>query len=125
MRKFFASVAIAFVLSGTAYAQDFQKGWKAYEAGDYTTALQELKPLAEQGDALGQIGLGHMYRFGSGVLQNNVVAHMWFNIANANGNKLGGEYRDTISASMSLEAIEKAQTLARECMASGYQNCGS
>ena len=29
-------------------AQDFQKGSAAYQAGDYTTALQEWTPLAEQ-----------------------------------------------------------------------------
>ena len=46
MRKFLASVAIVFTLSGHAYAQDLQRGWEAYKAGDYATALQEWKPLA-------------------------------------------------------------------------------
>ncbi|MDA9256565.1 hypothetical protein N9P41_01405 [Pseudomonadales bacterium] len=35
----------------TAWAADFDKGLAAAEAGDYTTALSELKPFAEQGDA--------------------------------------------------------------------------
>jgi hypothetical protein len=39
MRKFLASAAIVFTLAGTVQAQDFDKGWKAYEAGDYATAL--------------------------------------------------------------------------------------
>jgi opacity protein-like surface antigen len=44
MRKFLASVAVVFTLSGTAQAQDFDKGFEAYGAGDYATALQEWKP---------------------------------------------------------------------------------
>ncbi len=36
-------------LSGhTVSAQDFSKGWAAYETGDFATALKEWKPLAEQ-----------------------------------------------------------------------------
>ena len=33
-------------------AAEFAKGWGAYEAGDYTTALREWKVLAVQGDVL-------------------------------------------------------------------------
>lgn len=50
MRKFLTSVATVFALTGTACAQDFQRGLTAYHAGDYSTALQEWRPLAEQGD---------------------------------------------------------------------------
>ncbi|MDA7551431.1 hypothetical protein N8760_06405 [Rhodobacteraceae bacterium] len=40
-------VAIAAAVS----AQDFNKGWAAYNSGDYATALKEWRPLAEQGGA--------------------------------------------------------------------------
>ena len=43
---------IALVLAfnaGSILAQDFQKGVAAYQSGDYVTALQEWRPLAEQG----------------------------------------------------------------------------
>jgi len=40
-------VAIAAAVS----AQDFNKGWAAYNSGDYATALKEWWPLAEQGGA--------------------------------------------------------------------------
>ena len=52
MRKFLSAAAIVFTLSATAQAQDWDKGWDAYEAGDYATALREWRPLAEQGDAM-------------------------------------------------------------------------
>ncbi len=160
MRKFLASVAVVFTLADTADAQDFQKGLAAAEAGDYATALQEWRPLAEQGDAAAQFYLGNMYysghgvpqdykeavswyrkaaeqgdalsqinlglmcRNGQGLLQDNVLAHMWFYIANANGNEIGAQLRDVVAERMTPEDISKAQALARECMASGYKNCG-
>jgi hypothetical protein len=34
-------------LSAPVVAQDFQKGLAAYDTGDFATALQEWKPLAE------------------------------------------------------------------------------
>ena len=38
-----------------ATAQDYDKGVAAYNAGDYQTALQEWRPLTEQGDASAQL----------------------------------------------------------------------
>ena len=49
---------------------------------------------------------------------------MWYNIGAANGIELGGEGRDSIAEGMTQQAIEQAQAMARECMSSGYQNCG-
>jgi TPR repeat protein len=105
-------------------AQDYQKGLDAYAAGAYATALQEWTPLAEAGDADVQYILGFMYQFGEGVLQDNVTAHMWYNIGAANGNELGGTNRDSIAEGMTPSEISKAQQMARDCMSSGYQNCG-
>ena len=45
------STLILIISCATAWAADFDKGLAAAEAGDYTTALSELKPFAEQGDA--------------------------------------------------------------------------
>ena len=52
----------AVLLLGAAEASggDFQKIMEAYEAGDYATALRELRPLAEQGHAMAQLALGSM-----------------------------------------------------------------
>ena len=52
------------------------------------------------------------------------MAHMWYNIGAANGNELSGTNRDNISKSMTQQAIEQAQQMARECMSNNYQNCG-
>ena len=44
-----AALIVAF--AAPLSAQDFSKGWSAYESGNYATALKEWKPLAEQGIA--------------------------------------------------------------------------
>ena len=64
-----------------------------------------------------------MYQFGQGVLQDNVHAHMWFNIATAIGNKIGAENRGIIAKRMTPSQIEKAQELARQCMKQEYKDC--
>ncbi|MDA9318678.1 sel1 repeat family protein [Octadecabacter sp.] len=91
---------------------------------DYAEAVRLYRLAADQGDANAQYNLGFMYENGQGVLQDNVMAHMWYNIGAANGNELGGEQRDSIAEGMTQQAIEQAQQMARDCMGSGYQNCG-
>ena len=56
--------------------------------------------------------------------KKNALAHMWFNIAAANGNGLAIEPRDDVTANMTSADISKAQSMARECMKSNYKNCG-
>jgi hypothetical protein len=64
-----------------------------------------------------------MYDHGRGVLQDAVLAHMWSNIASANGSAIGSTYRGEIEQFMTREQIAEAQALARRCMASNYQDC--
>jgi hypothetical protein len=52
----------------------WDEGIAAYERGDYETALRELYPLAEQGDAKAQNNLGDMYCYGHGVPQDYAEA---------------------------------------------------
>ena len=60
-----AAVISVVMLATSAFAQDFMKGLDAYNAGDYATALQEWRPLAEQGHADAQgYGLRFMYATG-------------------------------------------------------------
>ena len=64
-----------------------------------------------------------MYSTGQGVLEDNVMAHMWYNLGAANGSELAGTNRSKVSKKMTPTAIEKAQAMARECMSSGYTKC--
>ena len=79
---------IALVLAfnaGSILAQDFQKGLVAAQSGDYVTALQEWRPLAEQGDASAQQNMGMMYENGWGVLQDYAEAMKWYGLAAEQG----------------------------------------
>ena len=49
---------------------EYQKGLNAYNKGDFAAALNELTPLAEQGNAEAQNLLGRMYNKGEGVEEN-------------------------------------------------------
>ena len=91
---------------------------------DYAEAMKWYRLAADQGYAAAQNNLGVMYKNGLGVLQDNVMAHMWYNIASANGHDKAGEWRDERAGQMTTEDISKAQAMARECMSSGYKNCG-
>ncbi len=80
---------IALVLSIVCLAvpawADYQAGADAYLRGNYATALSELRPLAEQGNADAQYNLGLMYDKGYGVPQNYVQTRQWYEKAAAQG----------------------------------------
>ena len=76
------------MLASPISAQDFQKGWEAYQNGDYATALKEWKPLAEGGDSAAQYNLGFMYNNGQGVPQDYKEAVKWYRLAAEQGNAM-------------------------------------
>jgi len=45
------TLAVLLGSAGVSWSADYQKGYAAYQSGDYATALREWEPLAEQGDA--------------------------------------------------------------------------
>ena len=125
MRRILTSVALVVLLLNptAAVSADFQKGMDAAQRGDYTTALREWTPLAEQGHDSVQYNLGMMYAAGRGVPQNYVYAHMWANIASSNGNETGGKLGDSTAEKMSPAEIFAAQKLVRECVEKNYKGC--
>ena len=90
---------------------------------DYKTAVKWYRLAAEQGHAKAQTNLGVMYAKGDGVIADKVYAHMWGNIGSSNGNENGGKLRDLVSKEMTSSQLEKAQDLARECVAKNYKGC--
>ena len=101
MRNLAAALGLAVALlmggAGTSWAADLQKGWAAFEKGDGATALRELTPLAEQGDALAQAALELIYDKAQGVPQDYKAAARWYRLAAEQGyaaaqNNLGAMY---------------------------------
>ena len=100
----------------------YQNGYGVIQ--DYAEAVRWYRLAAEQGFANAQNNLGVTYETGQGVLQNNILSHMWYNIASENGYKKSSEWRDEIAAKMTESDLAKALAMAKECMSSGYKNCG-
>ncbi len=116
-----AVLALSFHISGrAAHAGPAEDGKAAYNRGDFATALQLLRPLAEQGDASAQNDLGAMYANGQGVPRSLVQAHVSFNIA-ASGSAIKKEDRDKavrnrelVAKKMTAAQIAEAQRLAAD-----------
>ncbi len=78
-QKIAIGLAVAlFVGSMTAHAADFGAGVKAYDRGDYATAIRIFRQLADQGNANAQTNLGVMYRQGWSVTQDYTAAMRWY-----------------------------------------------
>ena len=96
----------------------------SYEKGvrqDVARAAKWYRKAAEQGYAEAQFNLGNMYQKGRGVPQDYVLAHMWFNLDAAQGNKGSAGLRDDLARDMTLDQIAEAQRMAREWKAQHQQ----
>ncbi|MBN1365307.1 MAG: SEL1-like repeat protein [Syntrophaceae bacterium] len=113
MKNFMVTCIVILVFAANAKA-DFKAGVDAYGKKDYKTAIKEFQLLADQGNADAQYMLGYMYASGKGVLQDYIEAHMWFNLAAAQGKDRAVEARDKIAEVMAPQQIAEAQRLARE-----------
>ena len=81
-----AALCAGVILGLTAPAwAGFEEGEAAHERGDYATALREWRPLAKQGNASAQSGLGIMYAAGRGVPQDYAAAVGWWRKAAEQG----------------------------------------
>jgi len=86
MRACLPALAVAFglVVAGPLKA-DVNSGWQAYLEGDYATALGELTPASEAGEATAQYYLGVLYSHGEGVARNYRTAALWYEKAAVQG----------------------------------------
>ena len=81
----FYRVLLAFCFVCFTLSADFESGLKAYQAGDYATALHEWQPLADQGAPHAQYNLGLMYARGQGVPQDFAKAAEYYKKAAEQG----------------------------------------
>jgi TPR repeat protein len=79
-------LAMAFVLGlPGAAAAEFADGLAAYKRYDFAAALEEWRPLAENGDPTTQFYLGEMYRQAQGVPYDLAAASRWYRKAAEHG----------------------------------------
>ncbi|MGC2164963.1 MAG: tetratricopeptide repeat protein [Gallionella sp.] len=62
-------------------AVSYHDGFDAFEQGNFPTAMQQLDPIAKQGDAKAQFYLGLILSQGKGVAQDFKQAANWLNKA--------------------------------------------
>ncbi len=101
---------------------DFQDATDAYNKGDFKTAFNEIKPLAEQGNARAQYNLALMYANGKGVLKDDKEAIKWFTKAAEQGDadaqyNLGWMYANG-------EGVLKDLSKAKYWIKKAYENPG-
>lgn len=56
----------------------YRQGYAAYQKDDYATALDNWRPLAEQGSSAAQLFIGFMYAKGQGVPKDDAKAVYWY-----------------------------------------------
>jgi uncharacterized protein len=78
IKTVFAGGVLALALFGVAVAGSIDDAKTAYQRGDYATAMQIWRPLAEQGNDRAQLGLGLMYALGQGVPSDYAQACDWY-----------------------------------------------
>jgi len=81
-----AALLVGLALFGQACAGPLEQARTAYEQRDYATALRLFRPLADQGNAVAQNGLGIMYSNGDGVPRDASEAAKWYRLAAEQGN---------------------------------------
>ncbi len=123
--RLLSAIALAALLVLPALGADFAKGLSAYDKGDYATALNEWKPLAEEGDAPSQFNLGLLYYDGHGVPQDYSEAARWFERSAEQGyakaqHNLGAMYG--VGKGVKRDYVQAYKWLSI-CAAGGDQSC--
>ena len=112
-------LACVFVISLSSLASvvsDLDTGKRAYEQGDYKTALGIVAPLAGQGSADAQVLLATMYFKGHGVQKDLAEALKWYKAAANQDNAEGQFYVGSIylmGIGVSRDPVEGLKWLER------------
>jgi hypothetical protein len=128
MKYILAAVLSLALMPIMAMAGDFEKGWAAYQDGDYTTAFCNwVRPAFDVGHPKFEgaaFMLGHMYDEGIGVPKDEVLAHMLFSMVTAQSDDTLAPFaevaRDGLEKRMSPADISKSLRLAGICVAVAY-----
>src|SRR6266700_360191 len=86
LQRFSSCVLMILICVSLSTAADLKSAKHAYERKDYTVALKEFMPMAEQGNAEAQLYLGKMYMQGQGILKDPDQAVKWFKASAEQGN---------------------------------------
>lgn len=91
LRKALTASLTLTTMLGTAAAGPFEDAVAAYKNGNYETALQLLRPLADDGRGDAEYTLGFMYFNGKGVARDYAEAAKWIRLSAEQG-RADGQY---------------------------------
>jgi TPR repeat protein len=118
-----AMLILAAGFAGSVAAGPLEDGVAAGQRGDYATAMQRLRPLADQGNAIAQVSLGLMYSEGQGVQQDYAAALSWYRKAADQGLAIAQVYLGTmyaIAQGVPQNYAEAAQCSSTHLPEAGY-----
>ncbi len=113
MKRFVLAAALAAAPAAPAPA-DLPAAIEAYDQGDYESAFDEAKAVAEHGDADAQYLLGYLYARGEGVRQDLVRAYLWFTLSARQGDEYAAAALADLARRLTTEQITAASALARD-----------
>ena len=107
------------ILNTVARSDELENGVGAYKKSNYALALELLKPIAEEGNAIAQGLLGRMYLRGEGITQDYQEAAKWHHLAAEQGNKysqhtLGSSYFYGVGVTQNYKEAAKWYRIADE-----------
>jgi uncharacterized protein len=88
----FAFFILVLGLAAHAAAAELDDAIAAVHRGEYATALRQLSPLADEGDARAQFDIGFMHAHGWGVPQNPAEAITWYRKAADQGLQIAQQF---------------------------------
>jgi TPR repeat protein len=106
-----------------------EDGSMAYAQGNYASAIQILRPLAENGNSLAQHILGAMYADGQGLTRSNLHAYVWYSMAMSVDAPASPDFqneskaRDEIAKGMTSAETKVAEEAVHRCLAQHFKNC--
>ncbi|MCP4328058.1 MAG: SEL1-like repeat protein [Alphaproteobacteria bacterium] len=113
-RVFSGLLIVMLLQSAPSATADYYDGLRAYDAKDFAAALAEWRPASDAGDAQSQFRLAELLEHGLGTPQNFVRAHLYYNLAGAQGNEEARARRDAIGEMMTGEELAEARKLAAD-----------
>ena len=108
----FTLLFLFLALNASSAFAGFDEAAAAFAAGDYKLALQEVRPLAEKGDAQSQYSMGVLYENGFGVPKDCPLAADWYLKAAKQGNSdaqfnLGAMYEHGVGIPVNYVEAER------------------
>jgi len=89
-------------------AAQLRDGEGALKSGDYASALEIFRPLAQGGSARAQVRLAEMYAMGFGVKQDPIQSYIWYSLAARGGDTIAAAGRDRMAARLQPVQVNQA-----------------